>query len=309
MKIGTLLFALAVTSISGAAAQEPVWPGYWDGVIQISPAESEVDVLVELSRDAAGALRGRLWYPTHPEGPFPLEHLAVHGRDIAFDVHDKDNVVSYFSGAVRAGEPVIEGTFRERQVSYPFALHWRSSPPAITVQVGELSDDASELRSEFEGEDGHVRIVLILSPMSFQSKIALRVLKRYVLDEIADPALRVYVVWEPPLVPRAKTLTALAIKPLVTDPRVAEYLSKSQAASKFLQTVLAPESAGKYSLCLVFSPHKSWTHGPQAPDLVRLGVSHDPAVFISKEERWNGPDLAARIKMLLAPAAALERAP
>jgi hypothetical protein len=298
MRFLSLVLALLLSLAETAAAQGSSLAGYWEGSLVISPAESEVDVLVELSAVDTGGLQGRLWYPTHPIGPFAVEHLSLQGPKISFDVRDKDNVVSYFDGSLR-DEQTLAGTFRERLASLPFTLHRRAMPPAIPVGVRDLSDDASELKAEFDHDSGHDRLLLVLSPVSFQSKITLRVLKRYVLEEIADPALRVYVVWETPDIPRAQALTAAGLPPLVSDPRVSEFLSKTHAATRWLRPVLGSDPASADGgLCLLFSGKKSWAHGLEAPDGIRRSGKSGPPAQIAREERFNGLELASAVRAL-----------
>jgi hypothetical protein len=298
MRLSALFIALLLSLAEIAVAQGSPRTGYWEGSLVVSPAESEIDVVVEFSRDDRGSLQGRLWYPTHPLGPFRVDHLTIQGAKISFDVRDKDNVVSYFDGSIR-DEQTIAGTFREGTATFPFALHHQALPPATQIEVRDLADTAAELKAAFEQDSGHVRLILLLSPFSFQSKITLRVLKRYVLEEIADPSLRVYVVWETPDVPRAQAVTAAGIHPLVTDPRVTELFSKSHAATRWLKPVLGADTSSDVSFCLLFSGKKTWANGLQAPDRLRKSRKSDPPSQLPQDERFNGLDLAAAVKALL----------
>jgi hypothetical protein len=300
--IPRLLVALGIMAAAALPLAAQDWTGYWEGAIQIAPAELEVDVLLEMSR-TGGGLDGRLWFPTHPSGPYAVDVRAVDRRSISFQVTDSDHVVSAFDGTLDAQESVLAGTFHEQQATYRFELRRRLQPPPVTLQVADLGDDAAGLRSAFDRDAGHVRLLLVLSPQSFASKITLRMLQRSVLEPITDPALRVYAVWEPTPAAIARGFGASAVKPLICDPRVAEFYLRHQIVSRLLAPTAAAGSAEDHSLCLLFRGDRRWV-GAAPPQAERLWLAplHDLTVAIAPQQRFNGPNVAAAVRALLAAA-------
>ncbi len=298
-----VLATLAATALP-LAAQD--WTGYWVGAIQLAPAESEVDVLLELSRPGGGSLAGRLWFPTHPSGPFAVDLRAVDRRSISFQVTDSDRVVSAFAGTLDAQDTVLTGTFHEQQATYPFELRRRIQPPPVTLQVADLGNDDAGLRSAFDQDTGHIRLMLVLSPQSFASKITLRMLQRYVLEPIDDPALRVYVVWEPTPAAIARGFAAPAVKPLLSDPRVAEFYARDPIVSRLLAPTAPTGSPGGHSLCLLFRSDQRWLGvAPPAAERTWLAPLHDLTEAIAPQQRFHGPNVAAAVRALLAAASPL----
>ncbi len=303
LALSAAMFFLAA-AVTAAQAPDPL--GYWEGSIILSPAEDELDVIAEFSRDAKGALQGRLWFPTHPVGPFDMETSSLHGAHLSFDVRDKDGVVSAFEGEIAANGRALAGTFREKLQSYPFALERRAAPPPVEVAIQDLADDASELKAEINRESGHVRLLLVLSPISLSAKVALKLVERYVLEAMPDPALRVYVVWEVPDVPGAESLTAKRFKPLASDPRVVEFWSRSGAATKALRSAPTavnpekPEDDEAFNRCLLFSGEKTWGQSPPAPDRVWKSARLASKPQLPKPRRFDAVEVASAVRALLA---------
>ncbi len=297
MKICSLLLLLLGSLVSPLLARATDPQGYWEGSIIVSPAESELDVIAEFSRDRQGVLQGRLWFPTHPVGPFDIEGLSLHGDALSFHVRDKDGVVSLFEGEMAADGRAMKGVFQEKLQTYPFALSRHVTPPSVEVAIQDLSEDGAELKQRFDRDAGSVRLLLVLSPISLSAKMALKLVERYVLEESASPAVRVYVVWEVPQIPGAEKLTPQRFKPLASDPRVLEFWSRSGAATRALRSVGAAQGDEMLNRCLLFVRGATWG---QAPARVWMSTRLASQPEVAKPRRFDAGDLANAVRTLLA---------
>ncbi len=301
-RIAARLAAVAASFLALAAggAGEPDPRGYWEGSIIVAPAQNELDVVAELSRGGKGGLQGRLWFPTHPVGPFDMEALSLHGRRLGFAVRDKDGVVSTFDGEIGTDGSRTTGTFREKLHTAPFALERRAAPPPVEVAIRDLADDAGELKAAFDHDAAHVRLLLVLSPITLSAKVSLKLIERYLLERLPDPAIRVYVVWEVPDVPGAESLSAQRYKPLASDPRVVEFWSRSGAASKALRGPLPAAGDEALNRCLLFAGEASWRESPPAPARVWKSNRLSSQPELPKASRFDAVDVATAVRSLLA---------
>src|SRR5262249_40850205 len=157
--------------------------------------------------------------------------------------------------------------------------------------------DGAELRQAFNLGADRVRLLMIVSPTSFGSRLALRLVQRYVLEKNADPNLEVLVVWEP-FYPIDSERIAQQASTLIADPRVQQFWSPHQFAGKsFPGFAVGSDKPGLNSF-LVFAGGKLWTDAAPSPDRVRR--SPQTSAQIPDDVRMNGLKLGQEIDRILA---------
>ena len=136
----------------------------------------------------------------------------------------------------------------------------------------------------------------ILSPSAFGSRTALRIVQRYVLDRIASPDLRVYVVWEP--IVRADTEQAsYAASRLVSDPRVQQFWSASRFTGRSFGNLSGKDGKPIWDAFLIFGRDTRWADAPPSPDRFRLAQM--PGGELQADRKMNGTKLAEDIEAKL----------
>jgi hypothetical protein len=298
-----LIVPLALLGSLSLDAQKPAPPrldGHWEGVIVAVPAEMEADVEIDVARSGDG-LQGQLSFPTQ-EKTYPIQDLLLRERAVSFSVVDERKTGSFFTGTISADGEEIAGTMTENLQKYPFSLRRREPRPAVggnfLPPVLRVADDGAELRRAFNAGAGHVRLLMTLSPSSVGSKTALRIVQRYVLERIASPGLKVYVVWEP--VVRADTEQAsYAASRLVSDPRVQQFWSGSRFTGHSFASLAGKDSEQIWDAFLIFGGDKTWTGAPPIPDRFRLAPL--PGMEVQANLRMNGAKLAEDIEARLGP--------
>lgn len=285
--------AAPAVAATPAAPAAPALSGEWDGAIVAVAAEMEVDTSIELAGDAAGRLRGELWFPTQRPKRFPLQDLAQDGADLSFFVTDEDGVKTFFTGRLSADRSEIAGTMHEREQRAPFTLHRHPVPlgPPPGPAVLQLAADGAALRNAFDGHAGHPRLVLILSPTLFSSRMTLRLVERYVLAADRDPDLLVIVVWEPTYGSDTEQ-TARQAAGLVDDARLVHFWSPTRFASSVWKPAfqLLGLSGKIMDPVLVFPKESRWQGSAPLPD--RLYQTPRPDVPATAEHHFNALDLA-----------------
>lgn len=157
------------TAFSPAWGQDhrPAVEGSWEGIVVYSPAELEVEIAVELLRDANGKLVGLIDIPTKPIDDEPLSNLKLDGNRISWDLV-RDSGTFLFEGTLSADGNEIQGRSVDRGKSYDFTLRRRdpSAPErkAIHPPLHPLSATGAELKEKFNADAGNVRLVMLLSP-------------------------------------------------------------------------------------------------------------------------------------------------
>jgi hypothetical protein len=279
------------------AAQEAKLIGHWEGVLVLTAAEQEIDVMVDFSRADVQA-KGHLWFPLTADGAHEVSGLTVQGSHVSFSVRDQDGVVSAFDGALSPDGNGLQGTMTENGKPVPFTLH-RAKPagPVREIPTYKLAAEALQLKAAFNEDAGKTRMLLLVNLGSFSSKLALRIVERYVMDQIADPDLRVYVVWLVPNLPQAETVLQREVG-LAPDPRITHFWSSDTSTLKLLEPVLAPYKPA-VNPCLLFAGYKTWTAGVPLPDRVRKSAATGAKNPVGPGERLNGLELAADVRWLL----------
>jgi hypothetical protein len=217
---------------------------------------------------------------------------------VSFSVRDKDGVVSTFDGTLSPDGAGLQGTMKESGKPIPFTLHRaKAAEPAREIPTYKLAGDAIQLKAAFNGDAGKARMLLLLNLGSFSSKMALRVVERYVMDKIDDPGLRVYVVWLVPNVPEAVKVLQQEVG-LAADPRITHFWTADRSAIKSLEPLLAPYKPVS-NPCLLFAGYKAWTESAPLPDRIRQSALMGAKTVMAPEQRLNGVELAADVKWLL----------
>lgn len=160
-----------------AAARSPL-EGLWHGEIIYSPAQIELEVIVEIAATPEGELVGTIDVPSQKMKYYQLSEAAIDGSAVSFgfvrDTEERQGVHFVFAGEMSDGGEVITGTFTgwytdENNNQAPFHVRRIGEPGDQRPEdrrgpLHELSDRCAELRQAFDASDDHVRLVLLLSP-------------------------------------------------------------------------------------------------------------------------------------------------
>jgi hypothetical protein len=292
-----MIAILGVCFAPALAAQEAKLIGHWEGALVLAAAEQEIDVLMDFNR-ADGQAKGQLWFPLTADGAHEISGLAVQGSHVSFSVSDKDGVVSTFDGTLSPDGNGFQGTMKENGKPVPFMLHRaKTAEPLREIPTYKLAGDALQLKAAFNEDVGKARMLLLVNLGSFSSKLALRIVERYVMDQIGDPNLRVYVVWLVPNLPQAEKVLQREVG-LAPDPRITHFWSTDASPVKLLEPVLAPYKPAA-NPCLLFAGYKTWTAGVPLPDRVRKSAATGAKNVAGRGEKLNGLELAADVRWLL----------
>jgi hypothetical protein len=295
--IPLLLSILGACSASILVAQDTKLAGHWEGALVITAAEQEMDVQVDFSGPGSQT-KGQLWFPITADGTHELESFDVQGSHVSFSVRDKDGVVSTFDGALSSDGASLQGTMWESSKAIPFFLHrGQAAKPLPEASIDKLAGDGTQLKTAFNNDIGKTRLLLLLNLGSFSSRVALRIVERFVMEQINDPDLRVYIVWMAPDVPEvANALQQEAA--LAPDPRITRFWSTNRSLSQIFDPMLAPYKPVA-NPCLLFGPEKSWMSSAPIPDRVRMSARGGAKSPVTPDQKLNGIDLAMDVQFLL----------
>jgi hypothetical protein len=300
-------FCLALFALSGSAAlagnAAPKLEGHWEGVIFVRPAEFEVDMDLELSRSAEGAVTGTLAYPNQGTNPYRLDSFLVDGTKVAFAATDENGTVSSFQGRLEEGGRTIRGELTESGQQAPFELYWRGEkagePRTATLQ--NLSADGAELKALFNQDEGKVRLLMVHSPTCGVCRMGAGVVQRNVLEQVQDPRFSVYIVWE--AISKQDTREAAEqAAGRIADARIKNFWSEGRFTSQTFKSAVGVQKTTAWDVFLVFSAGKRWTETAPALDFFMHNLrSHEE---MPKDRLLNGGKLATAIQGLLAAPAA-----
>jgi hypothetical protein len=292
--LSLLLSAPVPSGRTDSFPQQHGLEGRWEGAIVIVPAEQEIEVAVDLNRSQRGQLGGQVYFPMTGPSPSVIQGLSLQNAHISFHVRDEEGVVTSFDGALRDGS-MIAGTMTERGKTLPFSLHRRIGPaPRSKAGIGGLLDGIA-LPAIFDRDVGRRRILLILSPALYSSRMTLSLVRRYVLDTNADPNLRLYVLWEVPpnVAPAEAERVVRQTASIATDVRATHFWSPNRTLRNSLQASLGPYGTKPIANpCLLFSGDKKWGATPPVPDQVRIGPQFGSKANPSPRDRFNGINFA-----------------
>ncbi len=149
--------------------------GLWQGTLMYKRAELEVDVFVELARDAQGRWMGTMDVPNQAIQFHLLENVRVNGSEVYFDFNRFSKkpgitVGTPFTGMVSADGATITGDFYEGKKNHiPLTLKrighaGDDRPEPRKPELRSLADSGAELRETFNRDAGKTRLVMLLSP-------------------------------------------------------------------------------------------------------------------------------------------------
>ena len=293
------LTLLSSLSLQAQKSAPPLLDGHWEGAIVATPAEMEVDVEIDIA-SAGERLQGHLSFPTQGKKTYVIHDLLLRDHAVSFKIVDEQNIADFFDGMISQDGAEIIGTMTESPRRVPFSLRRREPRPIegnFLPAVLRVADDGAEFRQAFNAGGGHVRLLMILSPTSISSKVNLRIVQRYVLDQIANPALKVYVVWEP-VFPSDSEQASYETSHLVSDPRVQQFWSNSRFTGHSFGKLSGIPDKPVWNSFLIFGGDKKWTDAAPVPDQFRIVPRS--GMEVQADRKMNGAKLAEEIKSTLA---------
>jgi hypothetical protein len=287
--IGALVCGPARSAQEGAKLE-----GHWEGAVIYSPATLEVDFSIDLSRDGKGIWTGTMDIPVLGVESVPLQELSVNGSRLAFTYRDPQRARTFSGGLAETGD-LIQGDSVEGKSTASFELRRVARREARSrPAIHSLSQDGRELATLFNQDQQDVRLLIIVAPTCERCRVGTRMVQRYVLDQIPDPDLRVYVVW----LARHKDDTQEAAQKataLLPDPRVTHFWIDNPSVSDLFKPSLGLTEGTVWDVFLSFAPGLRWMEQPPAP----TSYMHMLYEVLPKERQLDGQQLQESLKALL----------
>lgn len=293
------IILLSSLPLQAQKSAPPLLDGHWEGVIVATPAEKEVDVEIDIAHTGE-RLQGHLSFPTQGKKTYEVRDLLLRDNAVSFKVVDEQNIADFFDGMISQDGAEIIGKMTETPRSFPFSLRRRELRPIerdFLPAVLHVADNGAELRQAFNADAGHVRLLMILSPTLVSSKVNLRIVQRYVLNQIANPDLKVYVVWEP-VFPSDSEQASHEASHLVSDPRVQQFWSNSRFTGHSFGKLSGIQDKPVWNFFLIFGGDKKWTDATPVPDQFRIVPRS--GIEVQADRKMNSAKLAEEIKAMLA---------
>ncbi|HEV7785258.1 MAG TPA: hypothetical protein VGQ28_07975, partial [Thermoanaerobaculia bacterium] len=162
--------------------------------------------------------------------------------------------------------------------------------PQGSLQV--LSADSRELRQRFDQDAGRVRLLVFLSPTCSNCIRMARMIQRYLLEEVKDPRLAVYVVWGP-MQEADKPEVAKQMLVHVPDNRAVHFWAPNADLAKQFSKPLNTEPPA-WDVIFFFGPEARWTESPKPAD-----YAHQWGKKLPLDHQFNGENLVAQVRKLL----------
>jgi hypothetical protein len=299
---------LAAASLPALAQGPAAAAGIWNGWVVYAPAATEVEVTVELARDGGGAWTATVDVPVQFIAAMAAQRVSVQGRKVSFDLVEASGT-STFSGQIAEDGRTFRGEVTESGEGHSFVLDKltaRRVPPApqpVRLQwpARPVPPDAGpgpaggSLQTQFDHDADKVRLLFVVSPTCKGCAIAARVLERYVLDQIADPRLRVYVLWGPMLGDETEASTHRAASHL-PDPRVMQFWDPTPAMAKRIGQSVGLKDTAAWDVFLAFPAGERWADPAPAPAY----FVHKRGDQLPSDRSFDAAKLRDRVRDLLA---------
>ncbi len=145
------------------------------------------------------------------------------------------------------------------------ASGWGAERQSAGGVVFEELKELSTLREAFNRDKGNIRLVTLLSPSCGYCVKGYRYVRK-ILEEVSDPRLRVYVVWEPMLSGDSRAL-AEKMSQKTQDARVVhQSWDEAQLSGKAWQELMGLGGVA-WDVYFLYGPEAEWGEsGPAMPD-------------------------------------------
>ena len=286
-----------------------MWPGIWagaeslrakeqfEGVIVLHPGQFEVDMRLDLVATDSGSLRGHLSYPFQGPKEYALDTIQWSDDHFLITSTDEQGIVSVFQGRRLQEGKVLRGELTENGRKASFELHRIDSTVVRKAPVVQsLSPEGSELKTLFNQDQGQVRVLLVLSPSCNICRMGARLVERHLLENLHDPKLSVYIVWER-ISTQDSLESAIHAASLLSNEQIQHFWSAERFASTAFQVPVGIQRDTAWDVFLVFGKEKTWTFAPPAFDVFMHNQKmHDE---LPKDRLLNAEKLAGEVKDLL----------
>ncbi|MBW8873680.1 MAG: hypothetical protein JF614_01835 [Acidobacteria bacterium] len=295
-----VLAGLLLLPAAAAADEGARFVGLWKGAIIFEKGATEGDMVLDLMPDADGKLLGLCSLPIHGVADHPLIDVKAAGSQLTFIYRD-DKGSSQVTVSLSPDGKHLNGSMQEGDKTYPLFFKKTSREdlaPQGTLQV--LSADNRELRQRFDQDAGKVRLLVLLSPTCAGCTRMARMIQRYLLEEVNDPRLAVYLVWGP-MQETDNPEVAKQMLVHVTDRRAVHFWMPNTDLTKQFNQPLSTELAA-WDVIFFFGPQARWTLPPKPAD-----YAHQWGTKLPQDHLFNGEKLAAQVQKLLPARQALQQ--
>lgn len=321
MKVRAFAVLLALAAAAAPVAADPVpaadavtvdaaahAEGLWQGVIFYQRGTFEFLTYVELARDHEGALAGTIDLPRMNLEYLPLTAVATDGDQLSFTFsryspRAKIDVVSPIRGTISGDGVYFTGEYLEGgQNSYPIELR-KLGPPGTERPKGTqrtltvLSDDSRELRARFDADRDKVRAMLMVSPTCPLCLSKAEMLQRYLVEQIADPKMAIYLVWGPMQGNESESDARQATR-VIGGPRVSHFWTPKHTIAEAYMAPLGLENdiEPAWDTYMLFPAGATWGETVPVPAYFMV----EEKALLPAELTFNAVTFTTELKKLLA---------